>query len=184
MLKKGTVGWVAQGWMPGMGGATMKTQELQGVMACYDVFDNALRFHAYKPYMRDYELIVEVHVGPAEPGTYSYLFRYCVEAHIRTSVADHVYRQSLDDRLTEYDSGKDLDGYVWGVNWSLLYPGWTLHLPSERAARWTERVGVECHEVQIESNAYDITLIFADLLVTKLSDGIDSGINRAYIPLR
>ncbi len=162
----------------------MKTQELQEVMARFDVFDNALLFHAYKPYMRDYELIVEVHVGPAVPGTYSYLFRYCVEARIRTSVADHIYRQSLDDRLTEYASGKDLDGYVWGVNWSLLYPGWALHTPSERAAHWTERVGIECHEVQIESNAYDITLIFADLRITKLSDRIDSGINRAYIPLQ
>ncbi len=38
--------------MPGAGAATMKTQELQEVMARFDVFDNALLFHAYKPYIR------------------------------------------------------------------------------------------------------------------------------------
>ncbi len=152
-------------------------------MAAFDVFDNALLFHAYKKYIRDHELLVEVHVGPADLRTYSYLFKYCVEADIRTSVAEHVYKQSLDDRLTNYDSGKDLDGYVWGVNWSLMYPGWTLATSSERANRWTERLGIEFHEVRIETNAYTMTLVFSDLAVAKLSDHITSGINQTFIPL-
>lgn len=162
----------------------METDELQEVMAEFDVFDNALLSHGYKPYMRDYELIVEVHVGPAEQGTYSYLFRHCIEIHIRTALNEKVYRESLDDRLIAYETGKDLDGYVWGVNWSLLYPGWTLHPASERAATWTERIGIPFHEVQIEGNAHDMTLIFADLKVTMLSDRIDPGINSSFIPLR
>ncbi len=153
-------------------------------MAEYDLFDNALLFHAYKTYMRDYELIVEVHVGPAEQGTYSYLFRYCVEAHVRTTVREDVYRASLDERLIEYESGKDSEGFVWGVKWSLLYPGWKLHTPSGKAQRWSERLGIDFHEVQIETDAFDITLTFAELAVKKLSDGIDSGINRGYIPLQ
>ncbi len=161
----------------------MKEQELRGVMERYDIFDNALLFHSYRPYMRDYELIVEVHVGPAELGTYSYLFRYCIEAHVRTALPDHIYQQSLDDRLTLYDIGKDLDGYVWGVNWSMLYPGWELRSPSEAAASWTRRLGIDFHEVGIEGNAYAITLIFAELSVTKLSECVDAGIGRAYIPI-
>lgn len=162
----------------------MKEQELRGLMERYDVFDNALLFHSYRPYMRDYDLIVESHVGPAEPGTYSYLFRYCVEAHARTTVSDDAYRRSLDDRLTVYDTGKDLDGFVWGVKWSALYPGWELRSPSEAAASWTERLGIDFHEICIEGNAYAITLIFAELSVTKLSDHIDAGIAGTYIPLR
>lgn len=161
----------------------MKDQELREMMERFDVFDNALLFHSYKPYMRDYELIVESHVGPAESGTYSYLFRYCVEAHVRTTVSDDAYRRSLDDRLTVYDSGKDLDGYVWGVNWSMLYPGWDLVPGSSAAASWTDRLGIDFHEVRIEGNAYAINLIFAELRVRKLSDSVDAGIGRAYIPL-
>jgi hypothetical protein len=151
----------------------MKEQELRSLLEQYDVFDNALLFHSYKPYMRDYELIVECHVGPAKPGTYSYLFRYCVETHVRTTVSDDAYRQSLDDRLTVYDTGKDLDGYVWGVNWSMLYPGWDLIPASSAAASWTERIGIDFHEVCIEGNTHAITLIFAELSITKLSDSVD-----------
>jgi hypothetical protein len=162
----------------------MEVAELQEVMAEFNIFDNALLSHGYKPYMRDYELIVEVHVGPAEQGTYSYLFRYCVEAQIHTALTDKNYRESLDDRLIEYESGKDLDGFVWGVNWSNLYPGWTLQSPSERAAKWTERIGIPFHEIQIGGNAHDMTLIFADLRVIKLSDRIDPGISSTFIPLR
>jgi hypothetical protein len=159
------------------------TQVLRRMMTSFDVFDNALLSHAYTDYMRDYELLVEVHVGPAETGTYSYLFQYCVEAHVRTSVPAEIYRASLDERLIEYGTGKDLDGFVWGVNWSVLDPGWRLVESSERAARWSQEVGLDFHEVHINSNAYAIVLVFADLTITRRSDELNPGINRSYIPL-
>ena len=134
--------------------------------------------------MRDYELIVENHVGPAEPGTYSYLFRYCVEAHVSTPLSGAIYRESLDDRLIDYESGKDLNGYVWGVNWSLLYPGWSLISPSQKAAKWGKEIGIEFHEVVIESNAYTIALVFSELTITKLSEQVSQGINQTFIPVR
>lgn len=160
----------------------MTGQELDELMAT--LFDNALLYHAYKRYMRDYELIVEVHVGPAAQGTYSYLFRYCVEAEIRTSLSHDTYRRSLDDRLIDYETGKDLDGFLWGVKWSNMYPGWKRNPTSEKAALWSERLGFDFHEVVVETNAYIITLIFADLRIEKLSDRISPGINATYIPLR
>ena len=73
----------------------MKNEDLQAVMKAYNLFDGALLFHSYTRYMRDYELIVENHVGPAESGTYSYLFKYCVEAGVSTSLPGTVYRRSL-----------------------------------------------------------------------------------------
>jgi hypothetical protein len=163
----------------------MTGQELDELITTFDVFDNALIFHSYKDYMRDYELIVEVHVGPAPQGTYSYLFRYCVEADIRTSLSPHIYRESLDDRLIDHETGKDLEGYVWGVKWSQMYPGgWKRNAASQRAATWSEHVGREFHEVVVETNAFLITLVFADLRIEQLSDRIDPGINKGYIPLR
>lgn len=162
----------------------MTGQELEVLMKTFDVFDNALLHHAYKDYMRDYELIVDVHVGPAVQGTYSYLFRYCVEVDIRTALRPDTYRQSWDERLSDYETGKDLDGYVWGVKWSQLYPGWERHPSSERAAAWSEQLGVELHEVVVDTTAYRITLVFADLQVEKIANRIDAGLNERYIPLR
>lgn len=159
-------------------------EELRRLMEQFDVFDGALLFHAYKRYMRDYELIVETDVGSAPPGTYSYVFKYCVEAQVVTSLPDSSYRASLDERLIDYETGKDLDGYVWGVNWSELYPGWTLRPDSERAADWSRRIGIDFHEVVIETNAFTITLIFADLVIAKLSDRIDPGLDSRHIPLK
>jgi hypothetical protein len=134
--------------------------------------------------MRDYELIVENDVGPAPPGTYSYVFKYCVETQVVTSLPDSVYGASLDERLIDYEAGKDLDGYVWGVNWSDLYPGWTLRPDSDRAADWSRRIGIDFHEVVIETNAHTITLIFAELVVAKLSDHVDPGLSSRHIPLK
>ncbi len=161
----------------------MKVKDLREVMKAFNLFDGVLLSHAYTRYMRDYELVVENHVGPTERGTYSYLFKYCVESNISTSLSGTTYRKLLDDRLIVYETGKDLDGYVWGVNWSLLYPGWERVSPSENATNWEREIGIEFHEVSIQSTAYNITLVFSDLVITKRSDHISSGINQVFIPL-
>ena len=152
----------------------MEAEEVRRIMAAFDVFDNALLSHGYTSYLRDYRLVIDVHVGPAEPGTYVYLFRYCIEAHVSTSLPAAVYRQSLDDRLIG-DARSATEGYVWGVNWSLLYPGWRLVVPSATARQWTERLGIPFHEMHIETNVQRIALIFSGLVVTRLADHLDPG---------
>ena len=164
----------------------MRTQELQALMAAYDVVDNALLSHGYKRHMRDYELLIEAHVGPAEPGTYSYLFKHCVAVTIRTAVPDEIYRESLDDQLTEREVAEhdgNLEGFAWGAGWSMLYPGWALVTPSERAEGWTERIGIKFHELRIATSAYRIELIFSELAVTKVSDDLDPVIREVYLAL-
>jgi hypothetical protein len=96
-------------------------------------------------------------------------------------MTDQIYRRSLDDRLTRYESGKNLDGKIWGLNWSLLYPGWAMHMSSAKAAHWTERLGITFHGTEVEGDAYNITLVFADLVVTKIPDHISPDINSIYI---
>ena len=46
----------------------------------YDLFDNTICHHAFTEYMRDYQLIARLHVGPGAPGTHTYLFQGCVHA--------------------------------------------------------------------------------------------------------
>lgn len=37
-------------------------------------------------------------------------------------------------------AGLDLDGYVWGVNWQVLYPGATLITDSPTARDWAAAI--------------------------------------------
>ncbi|MBL7497651.1 hypothetical protein I6A84_05305 [Frankia sp. CNm7] len=139
-----------------------------------DVFDQAIVYHAFTDYMRDYEMLVYATSDPrlAVPAEHlRYLFRYCVEVDVRPAVTPEVWKQSLDDRLIDHETGKDLDGYVWGVKWQALYPGATLLDDSPRAQAWSDAIGIDFHEVRIETNGHNLTLIFNDLSVTPVSDG-------------
>ncbi|MEU7514529.1 hypothetical protein AB0B13_21450 [Streptomyces sp. NPDC042898] len=139
-----------------------------------ETFDHAVVHHGYTDYMRDYEVIVYATAAPGtgvEPAYLRYLFRYCVEARCETSVPAETWRVSLDDRLIDHETGADLDGYVWGVKWHLLYPGAKLLPESEVASRWSQTVGIDFHEVLIESNAHRLTLIFSDLQVAEVPIG-------------
>ena len=146
----------------------MGKDTLRAFMEEHDLFDNALISHGFADYMRDYQLVVDNIVRPDEAGMYQYLFKYCVEAHIETAVT--AWRGSLDDRLLDPEqAARDgVEGYVWGVRWADLYPGWTLVDPSVKAQSWQERLGIDLHEVRIESNAFTIDLIFSILEVNKL----------------
>lgn len=139
-----------------------------------DVFDQALVHHGYVDYMRDYEAIVYATADPItgiQPTYLRYLFRYCVEARCQTAVDTRIWQISLDDRLTEHASGADLDGFVWGVKWQCLYPGATIVAGSELASTWAAAIGIDFHEVRIETEAHDLTLVFNDLEVSELPIG-------------
>ncbi|MEV7508558.1 hypothetical protein ACIPRL_09830 [Streptomyces sp. NPDC090085] len=127
--------------------------------------------HGYTTYMRDYEVIIDVWEGPQKPSTYlRYLFRYCVEARCETFLSTETWRRSLDDRLLDSETAIDLDGYVWGAEHHELY-GAELRPTSEAALRWSKAVGIDFHEVHIETNAHDLTVLFSDLEVSEVPVG-------------
>ncbi|MHA4813358.1 YxiG-like protein [Streptomyces aculeolatus] len=139
-----------------------------------EIFDHAVVHHGYTNYMRDYEVIVYTAADPSTgvaPSHLRYLFRYCVEARCETSVSAEIWRVSLDDRLIDYETGVGLDGYVWGVKWHSLYPGAELLPESEATRRWSTALGIDFHEVRIETNAHNVTLLFSDLQVSELPAG-------------
>ncbi|NAS26605.1 hypothetical protein GT755_33635 [Herbidospora sp. NEAU-GS84] len=136
-----------------------------------DVFDQALLSHGFTTYMRDYQLVIHTTADPRSgiaPATLRYLFRFCVQADCTTTVPAEIWRKSQDDRLITYPTGVDLDGYVWGVQWQLLYPGATVVTDSPTARNWAAAVGIDFHEVRIQTNAHDLTLIFSDLRIEEL----------------
>jgi hypothetical protein len=143
--------------------------------ALEDLFDQALVFHGFTDYMRDYELITYSVADPKTgiaPSFDSYLFRYCVEATITSALKPGTWADSLDEGLVDYETGKDLRGFVWGVKWQTLYPGATLSPQSETAAEWARAVGIPFHEAVIEGNGHKIVLIFSDLVVSR---GLQAG---------
>lgn len=114
--------------------------------AFQDVLDQAIVFHGFADYMRDYDLYLYATADPRtliQPEHLRYRFTHCVRAAITTAVAPGVWADSLDDRLTDYDLAMEcnLGGYVWGVKWQALYPGMTLLTASPDANRWSTALG-------------------------------------------
>jgi hypothetical protein len=139
-----------------------------------EVFDQALVHHGFTGYLRDYEVIVHATADPrtgVQPAYLRYLFRHCVEARCESSVSHETWRISLDDRLIDHEPDAGLDGYVWGVRWHALYPGAKVVPESEAARRWARAVGVDFHEVRIETSAQRLTLLFSDLRVSEVPTG-------------
>ena len=135
-----------------------------------DIDDRALVHHGYTDYMRDYEVVVYMTADPRTgipPAHLRYLFRYCVAARCETSLPPWLWQESLADRLIDHETADGLDGYVWGVKWQNVEK--TQLLPeSDTARRWAGELGIDFHEVRIELNAHDLSLVFSDLEITEL----------------
>jgi len=146
----------------------------------WPLFDNAIVRHGFVPYMRDYELeVVAIAAVPDgsrsyQEGRYRFVFTHCVTAFAETAVRDSVWPESWDDVFTDYatwEAAGAPEGYVWGVNDMAAYPG-AKYLPeSTRAADWTRRLGRLMHEVRIETNAHNLTLVFHSLRVYRVARG-------------
>ncbi len=139
-----------------------------------EVFDQALVFHAYTDYMRDYELVIQASADPSTgiPTEYlRYVFTDCVRADVTTALSEEIWSRSLDDRLIDYETGVDLDGYVWGVKWQELCGGLSLVQDSPEAHHWAAALGIPFHEARVETNGHLLRLIFSDLKVSTAEPG-------------
>lgn len=139
-----------------------------------DVFDQAVVFHGFADYMRDYDVFVYATADPrtgVAPEYLRYRFKYCVRAVVTSALPPETWKRSLDPRLVDFDQGRDLDGYVWGVRWQALYPGMKLLRDSADAQRWSNELGLPFYEASIETNGHNVSLVFADLVVDTISVG-------------
>jgi hypothetical protein len=162
-------------------GAMMNEDEL----ANFNLIDVAIFHHGYTPYMRDYYIEYEVGGPTTHAGLYRCLFTRCVVANVVTRVRSDSWRVSWDDVFIDFKTWEDAgapDGFVWGANWSLAYPGLE-HVPhSPLAALWSAELKKEMHEVTIETEAYHIQLIFHDIKMQKLGSDVKV-IDKVILPL-
>lgn len=143
----------------------MDAGEVQAVLD--GVFDQGIVHHGYVDYMRDYEVILYCTADPrtgVDPEHVRLLFKHCVVAEVVTAVAPEVWARSLDERLTSRQvSVEDLDGYVWGVRWQVMYPGGRVVSRSRRAKQWSRALDRPFHEVRIETNGHHLNLVFSEV---------------------
>jgi hypothetical protein len=149
--------------------------DISEIQAAFDdVFDQAILFHGFADYMRDYEVFIYATADPrtgVAPKHLRYRFKYCVQTTATSALSPETWSQSLDERLVDYAQGRDLDGYVWGVKWQVLYPGMKLVPDSLDAERWSRELGLPFHEAAIETNGHNVSLIFSDLAVDTVHIG-------------
>jgi hypothetical protein len=142
------------------------TSEIQA--AFDDVFDQAIVFHGFADYMRDYEVFIYATADPRtgiRPKHLLYRFTHCVRATVTSALRPEIWRRSLDERLVDYEQDCDLDAYVWGAKWQALYPGMKLVPDSAEAQYWSAELGLPFHEVIIDTNGHNLSLVFSDLTV-------------------
>jgi hypothetical protein len=144
------------------------------------LFDSAIVRHGFAPYMRDYDVIVEIPAAKPDgsgsyiEGRYRYRFTHCVEARVETDVPPETWRRSWADVFTDHaawEAAGNPSGFVWGVNHADAYPGARTVADAPAAAEWTEKLGQAMHEVEIRATPFLITLVCHDLRVDQLASG-------------
>lgn len=139
-----------------------------------DAFDQALVYHGFTDYMRDYELVLQLSSDPhlgVPPEFKRYVFVNCVSANVTSALSPDVWSRSLHDRLTDDDYSDNLDGYVWGVRWQQTYPGFTFATDSAEAERWRMALGLPFYDLRLEANGHNLQLVFSDLRIEPASRG-------------
>jgi hypothetical protein len=142
------------------------------------ISDSAIIEHHYTPYLRDYDVFVEVTAalphgnGSYIEGRYRYRFTHCVTAEVTTAVSAGIWRKSWDNVFIDYEAWQkagEPDGYVWGVCYSDATPGLRYLEGSKAVQDWSRRLGKEMHEILIETNGHNIRLVFHDVIIRKLA---------------
>ena len=128
--------------------------------------DAAILRHGFTAYNRDYDILFSLYGG----GKYLLRFSHGPEVTTTTICCD---KQAWSDVFIDYNewlAAGEPDGWVWGTCWSGAYPGLRYIDNSPRAKELSERIGKQMHEVIIETDAFDIWIVFYDFTVTKLND--------------
>jgi hypothetical protein len=134
--------------------------------------DFAVLEHHFANHGRDYLLLVEDCLG-SNPGQHEIVFTHCVKAEYETRVRDEVWQKSWSEEFTDYGrwtGAGEPDGYVWGTNWSLVYPGLPAVPDSAEAADWSKRLSKQMFETTLATDRFSLRLIFHSVRSRKTSD--------------
>jgi hypothetical protein len=148
------------------------TNPLDALFQWLPAMDFAVLEHRFARHGRDYTVVAETCLG-SNPGQHEIVFTHCVKADCETRVGPDVWPKSWSDEFIEYErwtAAKAPEGYVWGTNWSLAYPGLQAVPDSAQAAEWSRRLGKEMFEATLQTDRFLLRLIFHSVQSRKVSD--------------
>ncbi|HJQ61052.1 MAG TPA: hypothetical protein VJ890_29375 [Vineibacter sp.] len=141
--------------------------------------------HGFAVHGRDYVIVIQLALASRHPGTYELTFTHVVELAFETRVRDDVWPTSWSDEFIDYSAwltAGEPDGYVWGCNWSLAYPGITALASTPKSEEWTRRLGKDMFQMSIETDRFCISLVFHDVRIENQSDDA-SIVSQVILPL-
>lgn len=129
----------------------------------FDLFDQAITRHGMLECIRDYEVIGYLS-GVDFESEVQFIFKGCIKVDYKVKVAPEHY--SMDDRLLDLDRQDEPDypeGFIWGANFAVVYPGWTLKQDTDELKKLEKNYGLKFYEIYFDTNAYDLTIIFHEI---------------------
>lgn len=133
----------------------------------FDLFDNAIIRHGSCENIRDYEIIGYIS-GLNFDVEVEYIFKGCMEVNFKNTVEPESF--SMDDRLLELNRQDEPDypqRFIWDAG-AIAYPGWKLEENTEELETLEKVYHLKFYKFYIETNAYNLDLIFHDLEVMQL----------------
>ena len=151
-----------------------------------DIYDVAITKHGFTDYVRDYKFEIEANWIGDLAGKYDLIFKHCYELTYKTLIDDDTIIQSWNDLFTDFgvwEKNNEPEGFVWGTNWSLAYPGFKEIINSEKAKIWSEKLGKKMKEVNLQANSFEINLIYEKWSLEKINDNT-SLIKKVMLPIK
>lgn len=130
------------------------------------LLDAAITTHGFVPYMRDYRLLVSRWSDGEQGVPYAYVFTHCVFAEATTMLPPHVWADSWDTPtdLADWQASEEADGFAWGAAWATVEGA--AEVPDSHAAKqWSDRLGRSMREAVIQTNVFELRLVFSELRV-------------------
>jgi hypothetical protein len=154
---------------------------LKGSLSEYDF---AILEHGFAPHGRDYRFLIQDSLCN-DHGTYELIFTHVVDLKYETRVGEKVWPVSWADEFTDFARWKasgEPEGYVFGTDWSLAFPGISILLASSEGQDWSNRLRRPMHSASIETDRFCISLVFSETRHRKVSDEVGI-VRQVLIPL-
>jgi hypothetical protein len=141
--------------------------------------------HGFLPHGRDYRFLIEDSLC-SDPGTYELIFTHVVDLRYETRIGDTTWQHSWTDEFTDYAKWTQAgapDGYVFGTEWSLAYPGLSVSPSSPEAVKWSHRLQRPMFLATVKTDKFSIALIFNSVQHKKLSTATGT-VKQVIMPLQ
>jgi hypothetical protein len=138
----------------------------------HELYDISVLRHGFTRYNRDYDFLIDMQ--PLNKRISILRFKHVYRLKYKSALAIDVLKDSLDDGLIDFQVSKEhnLTGHVWGANYALAYPGFSVVGESQEAKELSEMLGVQMHEVLFETNVYEIRFLAHDFELIEAGESL------------